>query len=373
MEKIQSGQELCTVRLRARARVSAHPWWANISRSWRYTTKPYSNRALLTLLLLAVAAGSLWLGRSVNGQTVDPKQIVDGFYPQRLRDEAAEIGGASNPDSSFDVFDSFADGTPRTIIAGYTDLGLGAVRVIRAQTPGSYGVVFEPLDFEFGGDHCGVELIDVDGNGTNEIKLSFVSSRGVNTMDWLFRWDGTQLVNLTPISRDEDGTAVSEFTSIQFVDLLHDGTLQVRTSGEYPPPVGDQLPNSGPEIYRLTPAGYELDKPVLYVGRFERRKGEPQTRTTHFTLLKNSTGPYVLRLANGRSGGQQRVSSARIVLNNVEALSPNLFSQQVEFLEIPVELVANNKLEVTLAGEPLGFVTITIEGTTAVNGARQAQ
>lgn len=129
---------------------------------------------------------------------------------------------------------------------------------------------------------------------------------------------------------------------------------------------------SGEEIYRLTPDGYTLDKPALFVGRFNRERGEPIPSTFHFDLLKDSTGPYVLRLANGDNQGQHRVASAHIVLNGVEVLSPNNFSQQVEFLDIAVPLTQQNKLEVTLAGEPLGLVVITVEDTTAAQRARQS-
>lgn len=76
---------------------------------------------------------------------------------------------------------------------------------------------------------------------------------------------------------------------------------------------------------------------------------------------------------NGDTQKKNRVSSARIVLNGVEVLSPDNFSQQVDFLAIPVELAAQNALQVTLAGIPLGHVRIIIEDTAAVERARQGQ
>jgi hypothetical protein len=254
-------------------------------------------------------------------------------------------------------------------MAGYSDGFQGVIRVIRAQSGGTYGVILEPTNLNLWGFNCGLELVDADGDGIKEVKFSFPGGVRGNTQDWVFRWDGIQLLNLSPVSQDENGQLSTELVNSLFLDLHHDGTLQILN-----PPVflGLGSDTELPEvIYRLTPTGYELDKVALFVTTFTREKGEPITVTRHFPLLKDSTGPYVLRLSNGGSGGQHRVSSARIMLNGVEVLSPLHFSQQVEFLEIPVELVANNKLEVTLAGEPLGFVTITIEDTAAVTSAHQ--
>lgn len=334
--------------------------------------KRHVNRVLVLLLLLLAVVGGVWFGRPANGQTSDAAQIVDQFYPQTLIQDAEELDAPFRRRSCFQVYDTFPAGEPRTIIAGYSNgpADGAAIRVIRGQDGGPYGVVFEPTSLNLWGFDCTVQLVDVDGDSRNEVKVSFPGGMRGSTTDWLFRWDGVQLINLSPGARDTvTGEFDSKLSNSEFLDLYHDGTLQVVTRAGFLGFGSDVEPAD--KVFRLTPAGYQLDKPVIFVARFEREKGEPVTDTIHFPLVTGSSGPYVLRLSNGGSGGQHRVSSARIVLNGVEVLSPQNFSQQVEFLTIPVSLVRHNTIEVTLAGTPLGEIIVTIEDTSAVPPASQ--
>jgi hypothetical protein len=165
---------------------------------------------------------------------------------------------------------------------------------------------------------------------------------------------------------EEDGTKHTLLCLSKFVDLDHDGTLEIISEENYPPPVVEiegELPDAAESVYRLTPNGYVLDRPVLFFSYFSRKTSAPTTDTREFSLLQNSAGPYVLKITNGDRDGSNRVSSGHIVLNGVEVVTPNMLNQGAEFLSVPVALQAHNTLEVTLAAKPQGSILVTVEDT----------
>lgn len=306
-------------------------------------------------------------------QSPDPAQIVDQFYPQSLLDDAASDTLPFDRRSCFAVYDYFPNLAPKTIMAAYSNNVLASIRVIQApQQGGPYSVVFEPSGLLLTGTDCGVTLVDVDGDQINEVEFTFPSFRGINSRDWLFRWDGSKLTNISPPLNEPDGSQSSPFSNIEFLDLYHDGTLQVLSVAGAP--VAD---GSGPvvanDIYRLSGGQFVLDRPIMFYGTYERKTGAPVTVPDSFPLVSGSTGPYGLKIVNGSKDGSNRVSSATVVLNGIQIVSPNQFSQSLEFLSVPVPLKAINQLQVTLAGTPLGTIIITVEDTAAVSSAQQAQ
>jgi hypothetical protein len=106
---------------------------------------------------------------------------------------------------------------------------------------------------------------------------------------------------------------------------------------------------------------------VLFFSYFSRKTSAPTTDTREFSLLKNSAGPYVLKITNGDRDGSNRISSGRIVLNGVEVVTPNMLNQGAEFLSVPVALQPHNTLEVTLAAKPQGSILVTVEDTSATS------
>lgn len=321
-------------------------------------------------VLAVIAVFLVWVGffssphktlaRSVEplAQTVDPAQLVEQFFPQSLIDRAIEAGVQVDQDSCFAVFDTLPSGDPKTIIAGYAE---GGIQVIQEQGDGSHGVVFQLTEeFLLGGLKCRMRLIDLDGDGTNEIKASFTGMR-IFTADWYFRWDGLQLINLGPTTQDPPPYTVLSTTGL--ADLDHDGTLEILSQGDSSllPTEEGFVPTPPVEVYKSLGGPYTFDRTLASLGMFVRDKGEPQTETQSISLAAQPTGSFVLRVINGRHDGSNRVASARIMLNGEEVLSPDFFSQQVEFLTIPVTLQRNNALKVTLDGKPLGTIIITIE------------
>lgn len=290
-------------------------------------------------------------------QTVDPAQIVDQFFPQALIDRATAVGLEVDPDFCFVVFDTLPSGEPKTIMAAYA---AGGIRVIQEQGDGTYGVIFEPSGFLFGGLKCRVGLVDLDADGRNEVTVSFTDMR-IFTGDWYFRWDGVQLINLGPTQGDERKLTILSTTGT--LDLDHDGIMEILSLGDSSLLTDDEgfVPSSPIKVYRSQGGPYQFDRTLLSVRMFVRDKGEPQTETAFLNFPSALVGEFVLKVINGDHDGSKRVASARIVLNGEEVLSPLHFSQQVEFLTIPVALVRHNRIEVTLDGKPLGRLTVTVE------------
>src|SRR5712691_7210995 len=206
----------------------------------------------LTRILLGLLTVSTCLVNPhlINAQTIDVQQIVDQFYPQTLVDQA-DNGGPSNVpfhrNSCHAVYDKFSGGAPRTIIAGYTNNVGGAVRVLQATAPGNYQVVFEPANLDLVGVNCGITLKDIDGDGKKEVIVSFSSFRG-NSMDWIFRWDGSALTSIGPTSTTKRGKTDTKLMNSAFFDIYHDGTLQIVSVGESPSPIDGSQPSAGDDV-----------------------------------------------------------------------------------------------------------------------------
>jgi hypothetical protein len=302
----------------------------------------------------------------VKSQEFDVRSIVAKHFPQALLDEDTDTGLPLNRNFEFVIYDTLANGAPRTIIACYSDNVGVAIRVMQAVSDGSYSIIFEPSNLPLIGTDCGVALVDVDGDGVKEVKLSVASMQG-NSSDWVFKWDGRHLENLTPATADEQGQLETELFNSAFFDFDHDGTLQVLSVREPTPRTDGSLPTEPYAIYHLQNGKYVKERDILFFQTFYRWKGEPQKTPFPgldkgaFSLLQKSTGPYFLRVVNGDKDGSHRASSGHIVVNGVEVAGPNRFSQQVEFFSVPVNLQTQNTIQVTLEGKPESKIIVTVE------------
>ncbi|MDH5668282.1 MAG: Ig-like domain-containing protein, partial [Nitrospira sp.] len=111
---------------------------------------------------------------------------------------------------------------------------------------------------------------------------------------------------------------------------------------------------SGPEQVLLGPNQY------VRVGT-----GAPTVYSETVTVPVSVDAPFVLRLVNGDATGANRLSSAWILVNNVQVAGPADFGQQVATVERTVTLNPGaNTVTVKVASVPGGYVTLTLSGTT---------
>jgi hypothetical protein len=93
--------------------------------------------------------------------------------------------------------------------------------------------------------------------------------------------------------------------------------------------------------------------------QYTRTTGKPVTYSDGFNFAgEHSEGK--LTVANGNVGGENRVSSATIILNGRQLFGPSDFNQKVGSLEAFVPLEDVNTLSVELAGKPGGFLTVEV-------------
>lgn len=286
-------------------------------------------------------------------------QIVDQLYPQKLADFMSK-NNLGSKDECFQVYDRLSDGTPKTIMAGYANGFQSQIDVIQRQSSGNYEVVYQPSGLAMNSTGCSVELHDVDGDGVLEVWYGFGDLHG-REGNWVFKWDGTQLINLTPTSQN---SRIGTWTNISqgfLMDTYHDGTQEILSTEASP-----NTPDLPDRLYRLSNGQYVLDSTLVTAFPFTRSIGKPQPQLWPFSVGAKSTGPYLLKITNGDRGGANRVTSAHILVNGTQVFGPSDFNQQVEFLSVPLTNVqpGDNTLSVQLEGAPGSHLIVLIQDQT---------
>lgn len=289
------------------------------------------------------------VGLRGSAQRVDPAGIVAEHYPiDRLEPEDDR-----DKHSCFQIGQRDARGEPTLIVAGYTDFRRAVLRVLSRTPDGAFAAAYDsPEDLRLTGMFCEVTLVDVDGNGQQDVLFELAAMR--HSVAWVFRRTATGWENVTPMDR----AMISDLVDVSFVDVRHDGTLQIVSIQGDPRDQRRIEPNL---LYRLGLGGYAPDRPVLVVEKFST---DPAlgADTIEFDVPENSDGPYTLRVVNGDRHGRRRAKGGSVTLNARTVVQHEL-SEHVEFLTIPLgeSLPVENTLRVRLEGPPETQVTITIE------------
>jgi hypothetical protein len=307
---------------------------------------------------LAAALVSLWLlalQHAAAATTQEAEQIVEQFYPQELIDEGQgdfqHVDPAPFRARAFALADLDGIGTANYIVAAYTNGISGAIRVLRLE--GSTATLaFEPNNLLTVGIYPAVELVDIEKDGRPEVAVHFSGGRGTLT-DWVFKWTGTELRPIGPATVDEHGNVSTDLFESSFFDVDGDGILEIVQS----PPGG---PNEITEVYKFDGQRFNLITSQVYFEAFYRQTAAPVTETRTFQVQNPAAG-FVLTVVNGATDGGNKVSSGTIKLNGVVVMDPNDLNQQVRKVVRQVTVLANNLLEVELAGRPTGQVLITVE------------
>ncbi len=98
--------------------------------------------------------------------------------------------------------------------------------------------------------------------------------------------------------------------------------------------------------------------------QYVRTTGAPNSYTTTVQVPSSVSSPFILHIQSGEANGTNRVSSATITLNGVQAAAPSDFNQTVFTLDRAVTLTTpQSTLVVTLAGKPGSYLRISISGS----------
>ena len=177
----------------------------------------------------------------------DLSTTVAAFYPTSL--DTKVNGRFVSRTICFAVVAETVDGLPRIVVAGYSNGVAGAVRSLVADSQEQFAVSSDVSGFSFAGNACRARALDFDGDGAKEVLLSFRTPRG-NTIDWVFRVVGDQLVNVSPTVSVGSAT-FSSLMDVGIVDLHHDGTLQILDTAGYPPAVDGSPRKDADTLYRF--------------------------------------------------------------------------------------------------------------------------
>jgi hypothetical protein len=97
---------------------------------------------------------------------------------------------------------------------------------------------------------------------------------------------------------------------------------------------------------------------LLGPNKYKRTTGKPNFFTEAF---QGELGTGKLIILNGEANGENRVSSALILLNGTQVIGPKSFNQKVYNIEIPVSLSENNSISVELRSSPGSYLTIQVK------------
>ncbi len=109
---------------------------------------------------------------------------------------------------------------------------------------------------------------------------------------------------------------------------------------------------------RAIPAAPQMT-PVFGPKQYTRIAGPPQTFAETFQHC--GTVPCQIVIINGNPDGTKRISSAHVVLNGRQIVSPNELSMRVARIVKPIVLGDLNQLKIRLSSKPGSFLSVQVE------------
>lgn len=288
---------------------------------------------------------------TVTAQTL--QQTVESFFPPALSGAVGNSNGAADQLSCYAVYDS------NTVVAAYSDFNSGDVVLLKTDGSGQYQETFDTGLLTEGGD-CTVRLIALSPGQPNQVIVSFFSMRSTS-IDEIFSVSGNTLTSIGP-TRSDQGQPMSILSNVESLDLYHDGTHQLLSSGQYPPPsTSSQAAPS--RIYQLHGARLlQMADPIVFEQGILQNLSTIRPYNQVFFAPTTVPGPYILRVVNGIAGGQQRITSGTVTLNAQVVIGPSQWNQTAEFISASVPLNAQNTIQIQTTGSTGSQAFITIEG-----------
>lgn len=275
------------------------------------------------------------------------------------------------PDGSADLIAAIYNGD-RTEVAmlAYEH---GTARVLDAATS---------HDYFLGGEFCSINIVNLadPANPSSPLAKTVVASFNTNyggTQDYYFVWNGAKLEIISPIFHQygPKGVTDSDTYGSYAVDLDHSGTMQIvgNDGDDDRFPQDDGIASTGTStLFRYNGATYEPAKSLLYVEEYEPNlpktpdeQAEYKWGTAQWVRaisMHHAPAPsYQLTIINGDRGGSNRVTSAKIEINDVTVVLPHEVSQHVETLTRTIQLKKKSRIKVTVDGPPNSHMYVTID------------
>lgn len=316
-----------------------------------------------TALLALQALACVVAGSAVASHQIDPLAAsVALHYPQLLVDESLEITGHEPPRKQcFGVLERTPSGAPKTVVAGYTNLLSGAVRLLRAAGEG-FTVIAAPDFGDVTGWGCEVETIDLTGDGRLEAVVRFTTRE--SSVDWIFGWDGASFNSVSPTTTGVLGLVNTALMNTSFADLDGDGVLEIFTASA--------VPREGPPqpgmLYRLSGDSYIVDRRIVAMGTYARAPGSAETEAETIPLPVGAVGPLTIRIYNGAglTGGRAKrePGNAQVWWNRQRIVGPDQLESHVSLVERTVTAQEENELKVRFDGAGAARITIVIDAAT---------
>ena len=86
--------------------------------------------------------------------------------------------------------------------------------------------------------------------------------------------------------------------------------------------------------------------------RYDRTKGSPNNYDDSFDLPNCVNNPYTLKIVNGDSSGNKRISSGTVKVNGTLIVDQSEFNQNVGYIEKQITLAESNTLQIRLTSTP---------------------
>lgn len=298
-------------------------------------------------------------------------QLWNRFYPTTLINP-------KNPkyrSGCVAIYNTDKNGDPQTIFANYT-AKRGEFLVIRRKANGKYWAAPVPPSAQFvsskGYDFsqlgCTIYFLRLTKQGRRSVILGLMSNDS-NESDWVFQWNGTRAVNISPTFRfSNKGAYEPVFSNTSFVYLYPNGLAAVSAYDHFMHYPGDYYETHPDydQIYRLQKGRYVLAANAAYFSGPMAIPSAPAPATQRFVLRRKSTGPYVLRIANGNLYGKDRVTSAEIRINGKEVVPPGKINSKTNILTLPLRhvLKLHNTIKVTAQGSRSSQLSVVVEDHT---------
>lgn len=290
------------------------------------------------------------------------ERIAKGHFPEELRDPA-------DPDNTGDctvVYDNTPDGAPATIFAVYPEAMHGVAGEMWVFLKGAgdqyTALPVTPANFDFDAANCAITTID--GGPARRHEHIMVSLGGEkSSREFIFSWDGHQLTSIGPTVRSGN-SVVAGLTEAQVVHLYQGGSPAVLSEEAGTNEDSDEDETA---IYRFDGRRYVREGLAIATEMIDcgPRSCAGQSPTGTFKV-EASQGPYVLRVGNGDSRGQNRVSGIRIAINEVDVVRDRDLTATTDALAVPLSKlrVGTNKISVQVeprADHGAGKIAVLIE------------